>query len=349
MSGEMADLSGEAPCEGITLKTILLATDGSEDASVATRAAIDISNLGGSELHVVHVFEFIPPREYISLALRIHSPFASRREGREILDEQVSLIEGAGGTVHASYLRMGSPVDEILNTAEKIGANLVVMGSRGLGGIKRLLMGSVSERVVQYATCPVLVLRSGEGVWPPSRVILADDGSAHALRAGMLGSLIGGLFGSKAMLTQVYPRALESQRTTGGPESHLVNEELSLVEESLVERANKLEPYLGGYPSVRLVADEGSETIDGIAMTLLDAARETGKPTLLTVGSRGMSRVQRMRMGSVSTKVVRGSTGPVLVYPTRQASVKNQEQEGVAIPPRKPDNNWDAADTGRNQ
>ena len=53
---------------------ILLATDGSEDAAVATRAAMDIANRSGSELHVMHAFEFIPPREYMNVALRLHSP-----------------------------------------------------------------------------------------------------------------------------------------------------------------------------------------------------------------------------------------------------------------------------------
>ena len=77
---------------------VLLATDGSEDASAATRAAVDLSKAGGSELHVVHAFEFIPPREYMSVALRLRSPSGFRRQGQEALDEQAGLIEEAGGT-----------------------------------------------------------------------------------------------------------------------------------------------------------------------------------------------------------------------------------------------------------
>ena len=312
---KIAEPSKNRSHENIALKKILLATDGSEDASVATRAAVDLSSSSGSELHVVYVFEFIPPREYIGLALRIRSPFASEREGREMLVEQVSLIEETGNIVHAAHLRMGSPVDEILNTAEEIEADLVVIGSRGLGGVKRLLMGSVSERVVHYATCPVLVLRSAEGVWPPSHVIVADDGSTNALQAGTLGVKIGRLVGANATLMQVYPRALESQRTTDSPESRLVDEELGRARGLLSKRADKLTFSLGQRPGVQLLADEGSETIDGIAMTLLDAAQEVDEATLLAVGSRGMGLVERMRMGSVSTKVVRGAIGPVLVCP----------------------------------
>jgi nucleotide-binding universal stress UspA family protein len=146
---------------------ILLATDGSEDAAVATRAAMDLADRSGSELHVVHAFEFVPPREYMSVALRLHSPSDFSRHGRRLLDEQVGRIEEAGGVVAGALLRTGSPVDQILYASEELEAGLVVVGRRGLGGVKRLLMGSVSEGVVHHARCPVLVLRNGEEVWPP--------------------------------------------------------------------------------------------------------------------------------------------------------------------------------------
>lgn len=304
------------------LRKILLATDGSEDAAVATRVATDLAYRSGSDLHVVHVFEFVPPREFVSLALRIRSPFASEREGSATLADQVSLIEGAGGEVRQAHLRMGSPVDGILDTAQEIKASLVIVGSRGLGGVKRLMMGSVSERVVHYATCPVLVVRSGGGAWPPSRILVADDGSEHALRAGALAALIGGLFGAKMTLAQVYPRALESKRTGGSLEARIVNDELRRAEELLIERAGRLEPVLGRHTGVQLLADEGSETIDGIAMTLLDTARKADEPPLIAVGSRGVGLVKRVRMGSVSTKVVRAASGPVLVCPPQRVGAE---------------------------
>ena len=123
---------------------VLLAIDGSEDAAVAALAAIDIVNRSSSELHVLHAFEFVPPREYISVALRLHSPLASERQGRSLLEEQAELISEAGGEIAETYLCTGSPVDQILRVAEEIDAGLLVVGSRGLGGVKRILMGSVS-------------------------------------------------------------------------------------------------------------------------------------------------------------------------------------------------------------
>jgi len=292
---------------------VLLATDGSEDAAVAGRAAVDLTTRSGAELHVVHAFRFIPSREFASVALRMRSPFASKQEGRRLLEEQASLIEADGGTVAETHLRMEPPVDGILDTAEEIGAGLVVVGSRGLGGVGRLLMGSVSEGVVYHARCPVLVVR--EDAWPPARVLLADDGSESALGAARLAAAIGGLVGAEVLLTQVYPRVL--QESLDGDPEEVRDAKAALVRAGgrMEERAAELEALAEGPVRVELVVDEGTSGIDGIAMTLLDLAQEGGgEPTLVAVGRRGRT-AGRRRFGSVSTKVVRAHPGPVLVYP----------------------------------
>jgi nucleotide-binding universal stress UspA family protein len=132
---------------------ILLATDGSKDAALAAQAAIDLSNQSGAELHVIYV-------GHGSLTL---SPTEYRAEARERLGELVKEVEEAGGAIAEAHLRMdtqGSMEDEnIVGLAEELGADLIVIGSRGLSGMKRLLMGSVSESVVRHAHCPVLVVR----------------------------------------------------------------------------------------------------------------------------------------------------------------------------------------------
>ena len=80
-------------------------------------------------------------------------------EAQRLLDTQLKHIEAAGGTVTQAHLRVGRPDIEIVTLAEEIGAGLIVMGSQGLGGIRRALMGSVSDSVVRHAHCPVLVVR----------------------------------------------------------------------------------------------------------------------------------------------------------------------------------------------
>jgi nucleotide-binding universal stress UspA family protein len=144
---------------------ILLATDGSKEAELAARTAVDIATSTNSELHMVTVARL----EYRSgYDIPESGDFLKRtyeaieREARELLDEQVKKIEQIGGTIPQVHLGRGRPDRAIVHLADDIGAGLIVMGSRGFGGIRRALMGSVSDSVVRHAHCPVLVVRRGE-------------------------------------------------------------------------------------------------------------------------------------------------------------------------------------------
>jgi len=81
------------------------------------------------------------------------------RQARGVLDEQAKKIVEAGGEVAKAHFRIGRPDEEIVSVADEIGAGLVVTGSRGLGGVRRALMGSVSDSVGRHARSPVLVVR----------------------------------------------------------------------------------------------------------------------------------------------------------------------------------------------
>ena len=362
-------------------KRILLATDGSGCAETAGSVAVDLANRSGAELDVVHAFEFVPPREYAGVALRLRSPAEFTKQGQKVLDEQVDRIGQMGGEVADARLCVGSPVDQILCRAEASDADLIVVGRRGIGGVKRFLMGSVSEGVVHRARCPVLVVCGDGNIWPPARVVIADDGSEDARRAGELAAGIGSLFGSDGVLVQVYPRVLKTSQETSALESKIVDHalreaesefearaeglapilgsapEVRLVldgaaegvlvqvyprvlkstqgmsaleskivdhalreaESELANRAEELAPILGSVPEVKLVVDEAEAGVDGVAPTILEEAAGAGVPSLISVGRRGLGAVQRARVGSVSTKVIRAAQGPVLVYPHPRA------------------------------
>jgi len=81
------------------------------------------------------------------------------REAQRLPDTQVEQVRAAGGSTAQTQLRVGRPDREIVDLAEEIGVGLIVMESRGLGGMRRALMGSVSDSVVRHAHCPVLVVR----------------------------------------------------------------------------------------------------------------------------------------------------------------------------------------------
>ena len=144
--------------------TILLATDGSKEGELAARTAVDIAASTNSELHMVtvarhehaHVYDL--PEEPGDVQKSLYE--AIERKARELLDEQVKKIEQSGGTIPQEvHLLRGHPDREIVHLAEEMGAGLIVIGSRGQGGVRRALMGSVSDSVVRQAHCPVLIVR----------------------------------------------------------------------------------------------------------------------------------------------------------------------------------------------
>ena len=168
-----------APSEGgemsIFPTKILLATDGSTEAELAARTAVDLSQKTDSELHLIHVLDVA--KVGLSMAVlfseatdpegvKLPDPVLeeeleqrAKQGGREVLDEEVQRVRSAGGTVAHSHLMLGEVEREIVHLAEDLGAGLIVMGSRGRRGMRRALMGSVSDSVVRHAHCPVMVVR----------------------------------------------------------------------------------------------------------------------------------------------------------------------------------------------
>ena len=154
---------------------ILLATDGSREASLAATTAADLAKRTGSELHVLYVGEVPNPyAEVVGLAgpeavpsrLGAELEDEFEQQARDVLDAEAERVAAAGGEVAQAHLSMGKADHEVVTLAEEIGAGLIVMGSRGRGGIRRALMGSVSDSVVRHSHCPVLVVRESMDVAP---------------------------------------------------------------------------------------------------------------------------------------------------------------------------------------
>jgi len=292
--------------------SILLATDGSEDAALAARAAADLSDRARVRLHVVHVWQGLRPATLPAAAIdpypRAYEEW--EREAGELLEEQAERLRSAGSTVAGAHLRKGRPAEEIVVLAEELDADLVVVGSRGLGAVKRLVVGSVAEGVVSLAPCPVLVMRGGEGAWPPSRIVVGDDSSEGAKEAGEVAVAMAATLGAGVSLARAYPVFLDISEAAKLAEDAALPLQAALRrhELSLEERAREVESELGHILRIRVREGEAASVI-------LEVAEEGGEPTLTAVGRRGLGRINRLRLGSISADVLRSATGPVLIVP----------------------------------
>ena len=137
---------------------ILLATDGSPDAGRAAQTAVELCQQTGSELHLVHVGEFLPTY----LAQTEEEPAQLREAARRLLEEETRKVSEAGVAVAGAHLRLGRPAEEVVALSEELSVGVIIVGSRGMSALRRALMGSVSDSVVRYAHCPVFVVRAND-------------------------------------------------------------------------------------------------------------------------------------------------------------------------------------------
>src|SRR5215212_4941529 len=108
---------------------VLLATDGSKGAALAARAAVDVCEGTGAQLHLVHAW-YAAPTARLGPFMRAEL----KRLGNEHLEEGVKGVEGAGGLVAGAHLVEGRAADEIVDLAGQIGAGLIVIGTAGALG-----------------------------------------------------------------------------------------------------------------------------------------------------------------------------------------------------------------------
>lgn len=281
---------------GTELNRILLAADGS---GFASRVAADLARWTGAELHVVRAWSADLPGAYALTMPSVRARWHEQKAG-ETISEDVERIEETGATVAAAHYARGDAATEVCALAAELDADLVVVGSRGLGPVGRLTDGSVSERVVRLAACPVLVARDGEAPWPPARVVAGVDFSEDSVTAARLAAAIGGLAGAETLL-------VNAQSPSGTGHKARVSGARRVDREMLGRVASGIEADVGMRPGTRVVVGDAAGAIRA-------AAEGAGQPVLTAVGSRGLGALARVTAGSVSTSVLRAARGPVLVY-----------------------------------
>ncbi len=146
-----------------SFSNILVAVDGSESAQRAARVAIELAKTFGADLTVLHIME-IPAIPYMSdrpVEVDVKElDEAARSEGMRMVSKAASLADTRGVDAKEKVIRhMGSVAEGITDYAKKNGIDLIVVGTRGMSSIKKLLMGSIARGVVGSADCSVLVVR----------------------------------------------------------------------------------------------------------------------------------------------------------------------------------------------
>lgn len=144
-------------------KTILVAVDGSQTSKQAVQEAVKMASLTSGTVHAVYVIDQSPIYSYAGYYDPVALTDAMRNEGQAAL-ESVATACRQSGVACATEVVETEPVSEdvaqtLERCAERIGAELVVLGTHGRRGVKRLVLGSVAERFVRISQCPVLLVR----------------------------------------------------------------------------------------------------------------------------------------------------------------------------------------------
>ncbi|HET8754838.1 MAG TPA: universal stress protein [Solirubrobacteraceae bacterium] len=144
-------------------QSIVVGTDGSETAGEAVRKAIELAKALGASIELVSAYEPVSNQRLRDEARQAPEDLQWMVNPREDVDatlrEASEHVEAAGVTVN-TYAREGDPADAILDVAEERGADLIVVGNKGMTGAKRFLLGSVPNKVSHHAPCSVLIIRT---------------------------------------------------------------------------------------------------------------------------------------------------------------------------------------------
>ena len=144
-------------------RSIVVGTDGSDTAAEAVRQTTELAKAVGAEVHVVSAYNPVPEselrRQREGAPQDIQWTINPRQDAEAALEKARGSVEQAGVRVRG-HSQEGDPADAILDVAEDEGADLIVVGNRGMTGARRFLLGSVPNKVSHHAPCSVMIIRT---------------------------------------------------------------------------------------------------------------------------------------------------------------------------------------------
>ena len=279
---------------------ILIGVDGSPAADVACEFVERRTWPRGTRAWLVGVVE--PLVDWTGMALPSDRMRTSDDVGLElVLEERADTLRRHGLSVETS-VEHGPAADVLLDRATESFADLIVVGSRGLGPVARIVLGSVSAHLADHARCPVLVVRSPEA----TRMLVATDGTRSSLAIPRVLAAWGNAFrGLPVEVLSVAPRhAFVTPWAGTGDDEVTEPDELSLHEGIAKEVADEM-MELGWHAAA--VARSGDPARQIIATGV------EWRADLIVTGSRGLGTLRRMVEGSVAHDVLLHARSSVLV------------------------------------
>jgi nucleotide-binding universal stress UspA family protein len=286
---------------------ILVPVDFSGPSNRAVAVSMEWANKFAAELHLVHVHQLFVPS---TLAFYHYDAPPSidrdlRAAAQRALAECAQRVRAAGVAVH-EHLLGGTPAPEVVELAERIGADLIVMGTQGLSGIQHALLGSVAEKTVRLARCPVITIGHAESfsAMDIHRILVPVDFSDHAQRALDEAIDFAKAFGAEVHLLhsyQIHPQAIAPYGIVV-PET--LDHDLRMAAlQRLSEWRDKV-TAAGCKGLEHITADFPVDAIQGMA--------ERVQADLIVMGTRGLTGFKHVLLGSVAERTLRTAKCPVL-------------------------------------
>jgi nucleotide-binding universal stress UspA family protein len=145
-------------------RSIVVGTDGSDTAKEAVRQAAELAAAIGAGILLVSAYEPVPEsrlrHERTDVPEDVSWMVNPREDVQGVLDEEAEQMRAAGVTEVETFAREGDPADAILDVAEEMQADLIVVGNKGMTGARRFLLGSVPNKVSHHAPCNVMIVRT---------------------------------------------------------------------------------------------------------------------------------------------------------------------------------------------
>lgn len=290
---------------------IMLATDGSEYSEQAARFLSRLALTPDDEVVVLHVISDVPLKDdrasYYESLRHIRQEIAPR-----ILDTAVDILKPLKAKISTALVD-GYPDKAIIDLASDSYTDLVVMGARGLKGIKSLIVGSVTRAVAVASPKPVIVIKpSMAGVSETMKILFAADGSPHAYETARLLASMPLPYDSELVVLNVIWSAMSDLPERYAQEvDERIKARVAAVREAEFSESERIIEHVRktvsrGFGSIKLMSKVGEPSLE-----ILNAAEMLG-PHIIAVGCRGIRGVRGM-MGSVSRNILLHSTSSVFI------------------------------------